>query len=257
MGHASYLLQICGLNLLIDPVWSPRASPFKRMGPLRVNPPGIALDALPPIDVVLITHNHYDHLDLDTLKTLQARCQPRFITALGNDKIIQRALKDARVEAGGWGQSFDIGSQVRVHLTPSYHWSARGLFDRRMALWCAFVFTSPAGVIYHIGDTGYGDGAPFRAVAQTFGPPRLAMIPIGAYEPRWFMKNQHVNPEEALQIMLDCGARQAVGHHWGTFQLTAEPIEEPKMRLESALAREGLAVERFTALRPGQSLTPE
>jgi L-ascorbate metabolism protein UlaG (beta-lactamase superfamily) len=121
-----------------------------------------------------------------------------------------------------------------------------------MALWCAFVLTTPLGAIYHIGDTGYGDGAIFRAVRARYGAPRLAILPIGAYEPRWFMQPQHMNPEEAVQVLQDCGARQALGHHWGTFQLTDEPIEQPLRELAAALAAQGVPPERFRPLRPGE-----
>ncbi|WP_137390647.1 MBL fold metallo-hydrolase [Rhodoligotrophos defluvii] len=257
IGHASFLIQIAGRNILVDPVWSERASPFRRWGPKRVNPPGIAWEDLPPIDLVLITHNHYDHLDRHTLVALHDRYQPRIIAPLGNDTIIRRFGDDLAVEAYGWDVCVDCGAGLRVHLRPAYHWSARGLFDKRMAQWCAYVLQSDAGTVYHIGDTAYGDGEIFRAVAREFGPPRLALIPIGAYEPRWFMKDVHVCPEESVQIMLDCGARQAVGHHWGTFQLTAEPIDEPAQRLAAALAAARIAPERFPSFRPGQVLVPD
>ena len=157
------------------------------------------------------------------------------------------------VETRDWGEAVALSDTVTVHLEPAYHWSARGLNDRRMALWCAFVLTTPAGVIYHVGDTGYGDGAPFRAVRERYGAPRVAILPIGAYVPRWFMEPQHMNPEEAVRAFEDTGAAQALGHHWGTFRLTNEGVERPLEALSSALAAQSVPPERFRALKPGEA----
>lgn len=254
-GHASVLIQVAGLNILIDPVWSDRASPLTWAGPRRVNPPGIAWSALPPIDVVLVTHNHYDHLDLATLARLRARQNLRVIAPLGNDAIINPAI-DGGTEVLDWGESRALSPDVTVHLRPAAHWSARGLRDRRMALWGAYTLTTTAGVIHHIGDTSYGDGSTFRAIRAEFGPPRLALLPIGAYAPRWFMRNAHMDPSEAVQAMTDLGATQALGHHWGTFQLTDEPLDEPPALLAAALAEHNIAPSRFPALRPGEVWSP-
>ena len=252
VGHATLLIQVAGINILTDPVWSERASPVSFAGPQRVNPPGIAFENLPPVDVVLVTHNHYDHLDTRTLARLWQRFRPRLVAPLGNDAIIRAEGDAIAVETRDWGQSITLSDRVTLHLEPAYHWSARGFNDRRMALWCAYVLTTPAGVIYHVGDTGYGDGAIFRAVRARFGAPRLAILPIGAYEPRWFMQPQHMNPDDALRALQDCGAAQALGHHWGTFQLTNEGVEEPARDLAQALARAEIPPERFRALRPGE-----
>lgn len=162
VGHASVLVQASGVNILIDPHWSERASPVSFAGPKRVNPPGVAFDDLPPIDVVLVTHNHYDHLDLETIARLWARHRPRIVAPLGNDAVIRAHDAGIPVETADWGGSVALPNAVTAHLEPSYHWSARGMNDRRMALWCAYVLTTPAGVIYHVGDTGHGDGAIFR-----------------------------------------------------------------------------------------------
>ena len=180
--------------------------------------------------------------------------QPRIITALGNDALIAAAVRagdGASVETGDWGDRFVLAERLAVTLHPAYHWSARRVGDRRMALWCGFVLETPVGIVYLVGDTGYGDGAIFRQVRERFGPPHVAVIPIGAYEPRWFMRAQHVNPEEAVQIMRDCGARQALGVHWGTFRLTDEARLDPPAALNVALARHGIDRDRFPALRPG------
>lgn len=251
VGHASVLIQTHGVNLLIDPVWSERASPFTFAGPRRVNDPGVALEHLPPLDAVLVSHNHYDHLDLATLARLGAR---RILTPLGNDVIIRDTVGPNVAEAHDWGARVPVGPGVFVHFEPAYHWSARGVLDRRMALWCAFVIETPSGAIYHIADTGFGDGAIFHRMREKHGGFKLAILPIGAYAPRWFMRDQHVDPEEAVRIMEICGARRAMAHHWGTFQLTDEPIDEPPQKLAEALARENIAPERFTALRPGGTL---
>ncbi|MGO4706610.1 MBL fold metallo-hydrolase [Microvirga sp. 2MCAF38] len=252
IGHASFLIQVAGLNLLTDPVFSERASPLPFMGPKRVNPPGIAFDDLPPIHAVLITHNHYDHLDLAAVGRLWRRDRPRFIAPLGNDAIIRAKYPKIAVETGDWGASIELGNGVTAHFEPSNHWSARGVRDRRMALWCAYVLTTPRGTLYHVGDTGFSDGAIFARIRERFGPPRLAHLPIGAYEPRWFMQPQHMSPEEAVRAFQLLGVEQALGHHWGTFQLTNEAIEEPPQALAAALEAAGIPQEHFRPLRPGE-----
>lgn len=251
VGHATVLIQTEGLNILVDPVWSERASPVSWAGPKRVNPPGIAFEDLPPIDVVLLSHNHYDHMDLATLARLKRAHPARILTPLGNDRILVGHASDLVSEAHDWGARVAVSETVAVHFEPSYHWSARGLTDRSMALWAAFVIETPGGAVYHIADTGYRDGAVFRDVGRRHGRIRLAVIPIGAYEPRWFMKDQHVNPEEAVRILADCGAERALGHHWGTFQLTNEALEAPLEALSAAREAAGVAEDRFQVRRPG------
>jgi L-ascorbate metabolism protein UlaG (beta-lactamase superfamily) len=253
VGHASYLIQAGGLNILIDPVWSDRASPVSFAGPKRVQAPGIAFDDLPVIDVVLVTHNHYDHMDVATLSRIAAKWYSRVIAPLGNDVIIKAAdPRLASVTAHDWGETLKLSDRVSVTLEPALHWSARGVSDRFMALWASYVISTPAGLIYAVGDTGYGENSIFPEAKRKYGGFRLALLPIGAYEPRWFMKEQHMNPEEAVRVMLELGAEEAIGHHWGTFQLTNEGIERPKEALGEALAEAGVAPERFRAFRPGQ-----
>ncbi len=253
IGHASLLLQTRGLNLLVDPVWSQRASPFSFAGPKRVAAPGIALEALPPLDAIFVTHNHYDHLDIATLEALHRRNPCRIVTVLGNDAIIRARHPHLPVEAYDWDDRVVLSPEVALTPVPSYHWSARWLNDRRMALWAGFVLETPDGPVYHIGDTAYPDGALFRAVPLRFGRPRLAIIPIGAFEPRWFMRDAHVNPAESVQIFADCEAHHALAHHWGTFQLTAEAIDDPPRQLAEALAAQNIPPERFRVQRPGEA----
>ncbi|WP_296744975.1 MBL fold metallo-hydrolase [Mesorhizobium sp.] len=252
VGHASLLIQTAGLNILTDPVWSERSSPFTFAGPKRVNAPGIAFVDLPRIDLVLVSHNHYDHLDLATLKRLKESHDPLVITPLGNDAIVGRAVPGMRLGAHDWGDRIDAGKGTAIHVEPAHHWSARGSRDRRMALWAGFVIEAAGGKIYFAGDTGFHDGINYRLMAEKHGGFRLAILPIGAYEPRWFMAPQHQNPEEAVQGMKLCNAAHAAGCHWGTFQLTDEPIDEPAMKLEEALAVEDVQPERFRAMRPGE-----
>ncbi|MBB3385916.1 MULTISPECIES: MBL fold metallo-hydrolase [unclassified Rhizobium] len=252
VGHASMLVQVAGLNILTDPVWSERVSPFRSVGPKRVVPPGIRFEDLPHIDLVLVTHNHYDHLDLATLARLQQAHRPKIVTPLGNDTIIRRTVPDADITVVDWGDRVEVRGGVTIDTEPCHHWSARGMGDRRMALWAAFVLTTPAGKIYHVGDTGFHDGINYDAVRQKHGGFRLAILPFGAYEPRWFMKGQHQNPEEAVRGMKLCNAAYAAGHHFATFQLTDEGIDAPVQALDAALKAESVESERFRPLRAGE-----
>jgi L-ascorbate metabolism protein UlaG (beta-lactamase superfamily) len=252
VGHASWLIQTAGLNILVDPVWSARASPLAWAGPKRHNDPGIAFDALPRIDIVLVSHGHYDHLDVATLSKLATKFSARVITPLGNDVTMRSADGAIRAEAFDWHDRVELGGGIAVTLVPTRHWSARGLFDRNKTLWASFVLETPAGKIYIVCDSGYGDGKHFRRVADAHGPLRLAILPIGAYEPRWFMKDQHMNPSDAVKALADCGTAQALAHHHGTFQLTDEAIDAPVTALQAALDEAKIPRERFVALKPGQ-----
>lgn len=254
IGHASFLVQTAGLSILIDPVYQDRVSPVSFAGPRRINAPGIAFASLPRIDVVLVTHNHYDHMDTDAVGRLWTRDRPQIVTPLGNDTILRADAPDLQVRTLDWGDSVEVARGVRIHAVPTQHWSARGTRDRQHALWASFVIETPAHVVYCIGDTGFGDGALFRRIAARHPRIDVALLPIGAYEPRWFMRDQHINPQEAVEIFRIVGARRAVGHHWGTFRLTNEGIERPAEALAAALQKAEIAPDRFYASRPGQVL---
>jgi L-ascorbate metabolism protein UlaG (beta-lactamase superfamily) len=250
VGHSSFLLQTAGVNLLLDPVWADRAGPWGWLGPRRVTPPGLPMAALPELDAILLSHNHYDHLDLVTLAAL-ARSRPcPVLTPLGNDAILKKASSRIDARAHDWGDSVALGDLL-VHFEPALHWSARGRGDRRMALWASFMIETPGGNIYFAGDTGFGDGLLFDDIAARRGPTRLAILPIGAYAPRWFMKDQHCDPDEAVAIFQRLRAERAFACHWGAFRLTDEPYDEPVERLREALDREGIDPERFVAGPPG------
>ena len=252
VGHASLLIQTAGLNLLIDPVWSQRVSPLSFAGPKRVNDPGVPFEALPPIHAVLVSHCHYDHLDLATLVRLAATHRPRVLTPLGNDTIMRNHDPAIAAEAHDWGDRVTLAGGAAVTFVPAQHWSARGLTDRNKALWAAFVIETPAGRNLHVADSGYGDGQYFRDARDRHGPFRLAILPIGAYEPRWFMRDMHMNPAEAVQAFRDSGADLALAHHHGTFPLSDETIDAPARALGEAIAAEAIAPEHFRVLRPGQ-----
>lgn len=250
IGHASVLIQTQGLNILTDPVWSERVSPFPFIGPTRVRAPGVAFDSLPKVDLVLISHNHYDHLDLATLERLWKRDRPLIVTPLGNDTILK--AKGIASVAADWGGRVPVRDGIDVLVERNHHWSSRWGADRNRALWSAFTVRLPGGNIFFAGDTALGDGTWIRQAAA-HGPFRFAMIPIGAYEPRDFMKSHHVNPEEAMAIFAGLDPGTALGIHWGTVQLTNEAIDDPPRRLAALRRARGLAPGRFVAPPPGAS----
>lgn len=246
VGHASVLVQTQGVNILTDPVWSDRAGPFG-FGPKRVTIPGIAFDDLPKIDVVLVSHNHYDHMDLDTIGRLWARDHPFIVTSLGNDALIART--GAPSIALDWGQGVNVRPGMRVIVTRNHHWSSRWFSDSRRALWSSFVIQVPGGNIYFAGDTGFGDGR-WPQEARRFGPVRLALIPIGAFrfEPGMVRTASHIGPMEAERVFAQLKAGFAIPIHWGTFQLSNEARETPPKMLAEVVRCAGYAdASRFAA----------
>jgi L-ascorbate metabolism protein UlaG (beta-lactamase superfamily) len=218
IGHSTVLLQTAGLNILTDPFLSERASPVGFAGPRRVRPPALTAERLPPIDIILLSHNHYDHMDLPALRQIAALHAPHVVTPRGNARWIRTASAAFRIDELHWGESMTFGG-ARIHLTPALHWSQRRLFDSNSALWGAFVIETAGGMIYFAGDTGFGAGTTFEDVKRTFGAPRLSLLPIGAYEPRWLMEPQHMDPEEAVKAHMALGSRASLAIHHGTIQL--------------------------------------
>ena len=251
VNHSTFLLQTGAATILTDPVWSDRASPLPFAGPRRVHAPGVLFDRLPRIDIVLVSHNHYDHMDLHTLRRLEARDRPRFVTGTGNGPFL-RARGLSRVDELTWWQSIDLGA-VRVAMGPAQHFSARTPFDRNRTLWGSFVIEGDWPRVFFAADTGYWRH--FEEVRASFGPIELALLPIGAYEPRWFMRPAHMNPADAVQAHLDLQARLSVAMHFGTFRLTDEARDEPPQQLGEALDARGVPRDRFRVLPPGQTLT--
>lgn len=224
IGHATMLVQIGRQTFLTDPIWAERASPVSFAGPKRFHPPGIALEDLPPIDFVVVSHNHYDHLDLETLTEISRRNpDARFFVPLENGELLRDAGVQ-NVEEMGWGQIARSGD-LEIHCLPTQHWSRRGLFDEMKALWGSWAIIGPSARFYFAGDTGYFGG--FRDIGSRLGPFDLAAVPIGAYRPREMMKIFHMNPAEAVQAGRDLGARALIGMHYGTFDLSDEPPSEP------------------------------
>jgi L-ascorbate metabolism protein UlaG (beta-lactamase superfamily) len=250
IGHSSFLIRLPGLTLLTDPVFSPRCSPTQLAGPRRVRDPGIALDALPQIDLILLSHNHYDHMDIQALRRLRARFPAAaIVTSLGNAAYLAKKSLARAVELDWW-QSHSLGETV-ITATPARHFAARSLRDRNHTLWCGFMLRHAGRTIYFAGDTGATKF--FAEIAARLGPPDLALLPIGAYEPRWFMAPVHMNPADAVQAFTALGATRAIGMHFGTFQLTAEPIDAPVQDLAAARAAAGIPEPAFTTLDIGET----
>ena len=252
VGHATFLLQTSRGNILTDPHFSKRCGPFGFFGPRRVHPPGLALDALPRIDLVLLSHDHYDHCDLPTLRALAKSHDPLVITPLNNSVLLRRAGLRHTVELDWW-ESHSPAAGLDVTLTPARHWSNRLTGRRNSRLWGGFFVRRGSHTFWFAGDTGY-DPTLFTEIRTRLGAPDFAMIPIGAYEPRWFMAAQHCNPTEAVQIHRDLAARASLAMHWGTWQLTDEGRDEPVRALAEARTTAGVTPEEFHVLAPGASV---
>jgi len=253
INHATFLVQTAQGNFLTDPVYAERCGPFGALGPRRVHAPGLAFEALPRIDYVLLSHDHYDHCDLATLRRLAALHRPRAITPLANGPLLRRAgFKASEIVELDWWQSTTPAAGIEVTPTPARHWSNRLSGQRNSRLWSGFFVRQGGRAWWFAGDSGY-DPELFKSIGERLGSPALAMIPIGAYEPRWFMAAQHCDPAEAVQIHRDVGAGTSLAMHWGTFQLTDEPREAPVEALAEARKAAGVSPDDFRALIPGES----
>lgn len=252
VGHSTMLIQTQGLNMITDPIWSNRASPFQSIGPNRYNDPGIDFEKLPTIDIILVSHNHYDHLDISTIKKIWNRDHSRIIAPLGNDMSIQLEAPSIHVETLDWNHAIVIDKNVTIHLMPTQHWSRRGFSDINKALWGAFVIATTSGNIYFCGDSGY-EKTIFRRTLERFGSFRFAMLPIGAYEPRWFMKYVHMDPEEAVLAYKDLGEPYAAAIHFETFRLTDEGFNDPRNLLIESCVKHEVDPQKFRALKLGEA----
>ena len=251
IGHSTYLLNNGDLTIVTDPVFSKRASPFSWAGPKRLIAPAISLEELPDIDVITVSHNHYDHLDIASLKTLH-KLNPKalFLVSKGDmDLLVRSGIKN--VTEFLWWENIEVKNTMFT-FTPVQHWSARGFRDRNKSLWGGWFMQSSNHTIYHAGDTGYSDD--FKETRSRLGSPDFAMIPIGGYNPRWFMNYHHVNPSESIQIALDLGVSKSFGMHWGTFRLTDEDILEPAHLIDQELKKLNLADDFFRTVKPGEIL---
>ncbi len=233
VNHSTVLLQERGFNILTDPIWSELASPVSWAGPRRHRKPGVLWEDLPPIDALLLSHNHYDHLDLPTLRRLAERGRCTFIVPSG----VGRLLRSEKIEPAhemDWGESVSLAS-FTIHSVPAFHFSGRGIFDGNHTLWCGYMIETPERLVYFAGDTGFGPH--FRWIREQFGSPHLALLPIGAYEPRWFMSPIHMSPDEAIQAHEILGAPTSIAIHHGTFQLADEALDTPAKQIRAYAGR--------------------
>lgn len=249
INHSTVLLQLPGLTILTDPIYSNRTSPVSFAGPERVKEPGLPFENLPAIDVVLVSHNHYDHLDIETLKRLDAKFHPLFLVSLGDEKLL---LKEGiqNVKAMDWWEELKV-KDVRFTFAPSQHWSARTLWDKNNSLWGSFMVDQGEEKIYFAGDTGLGPH--FKEIKERLGKPTLSLLPIGSYKPQWFMRFHHLNPEDAVVAHQDLESKKSIAIHYGTFQLSDEGIDEPVEDLKKAMDKHDMTDKDFLILDQGQT----
>jgi N-acyl-phosphatidylethanolamine-hydrolysing phospholipase D len=249
IGHASVLIQLEGKNILTDPIWSERCSPVSFAGPKRYTNPGIKIENLPKIDLVLISHNHYDHLDLPTLKILNEKFRPKFFVGLKNKPFLEENGIQNIVELDWWDET--ESNELKIIFTPTQHFSARGVFDRNQTLWGSFVVQGKKNSFYFAGDTGYFSG--FQEIGKKFPNLDVAILPIGAYEPRWFMKPVHMNPSEAMDAYIDLKAKYFLPMHYLTFVLTDEALDEPLKLTKLEFENKGISSKNLFDLKIGES----
>lgn len=251
VNHSTLLIQWDGINILTDPIWSQRAGPLQGLGPKRVCEPGINFEDLPPIDLVLISHNHYDHMDLSTLRQIQNQFHPLFITGLGNRDYLERKKLENVIELDWW-QKITPKAHIDITFVPSKHFSMRNVWNRNKTLWGGFVLKKEDELLYFAGDTAYG--AHFKEIRNHFGSPKIAFLPIGAFEPRWFMEIVHMSPDEAIQAHQDLGSPKSIAIHFGTFRLADEDFDAPARLLNIGLKKNKISEEEFLILKPGESV---
>jgi L-ascorbate metabolism protein UlaG (beta-lactamase superfamily) len=254
VNHSTFLIQVDGMNILTDPVWSKRVSPYRWIGPKRMRPPGIRMGDLPRIHLVLLTHNHYDHLDIETMRVIFGAHHPQIVTPLGVKKFLdENYIPDARQV--DWWEEVEAG-KVKIQAVPAQHFSGRGMFDRDATLWCGYVIRTSAGNIYFAGDTGYNEGT-FKEIGSKCAPLKLSFVPIGAYKPGWFMSPIHVSPEEAVKIHQDVGSPRSIAMHFGTFPLADDGSDDPVTDLRLAAEKYKITDESFLVLKEGEAVVFE
>lgn len=252
IGHTTFLIQLHNLNIITDPIYSNRASPFSFIGPKRVVPPGVSFANLPKIDIILISHNHYDHLDIPTVKALHERDRPKVYCGLGDDLILKGHIKDIDVNPCQWHQRECYDEDIDISFEPTQHWSARGLFDKNKSLWGAFVIISKRdGAVCFIGDSGYSK-AIFEYIGNEYNI-SIAITPIGAYKPQWFMRDVHMSPDESVKVHKDLKAKISIASHFDTFPLADDEFNEAPKALAIALAKNDLSNSDFITPVAGRS----
>ena len=252
VNHSTFLIQVAGINILTDPVWSERTSPFQFAGPKRMRPPGIKFEDLPKIDVVLLSHNHYDHLDLPVMMKIFQIHKPKIVTPLGVKAFLEQNNISGHGDLDWWGE-IALSDSLKVQAVPAQHFSGRGTFDRDATLWCGYVIKRDQGNIYFVGDTGYNEKT-FKEIGERCSPIAVALVPIGAYKPQWFMSPIHCSPEEAVRIHLEVKAKVSIADHYGTFPLADDGEEDPKVELIKALEKLNVQNEQFLLLKEGRHM---
>lgn len=251
INHSTVLIQLEGWNILTDPIWSQRAGPFSWLGLKRVTSPGVNFADLPPIDIVLLSHNHYDHMDIPTLKHLNLKHQPVFFVPKGNRSYLKKKGISGQVIELDWWDHLDLGQKHSLYFVPSQHFSSRGILDYNRTLWGGYVIKGPQSMIYFAGDTGFGPH--FAEIRERLGEPSLSLLPIGAFEPRYLMRPVHLSPQEAVQAHVILRSKQSLAIHFGTFQLADEDIQSPIVELQRSLEANQLCPDCFWILKPGES----
>ncbi|MBT1703086.1 MBL fold metallo-hydrolase [Chryseosolibacter indicus] len=251
VNHTTFLIQVDGINILTDPIWSRRASPFSWTGPKRMRLPGIKFEDLPRIHLVLLSHNHYDHLDVATMRMVFGAHHPKILTPLGVKAYLDKLHVSGSTDLDWWNEQ-TINEKLSIQCVPAQHFSGRGLTDRNGTLWCGYVIKSSYGNIYFAGDTGYNDTT-FKDIGAKAGPFKVSIIPIGAFKPVWFMSPIHCSPEEAVKIHFDTNSEVSIASHFGTFALADDGLEEPVMELHRSLVKYNLAPSKFLVLKEGDA----